>query len=486
MTGRGIAATASNAARNASADTRAPAWSRELGDVGARPRTPSRSRRRRPPSPPRRRPAPRAASRSCAEQRDRQRVHRRPVEAQHATPPSCVLGEHECRSWRGDSYADSRGEQHLGADRDEARRASVDRIDAALPGATCAHSGSPAGHEPAGRGDEPAAEPAPRVLGLDLEADLPPAAEPAPDDHERCRPSSVQTLVDRADSATASSTRGCATSSSRRSHARRARARRRSTRAARRASAARRPSRSASQHERRGRRSARDKSPGGTRAATSSASMSAASTKCPVNADDRVARRPGRRHHLDHAVGRREPPVRGVVEHAAQRVRAHASSASSSSTAVYGSRRARRDVVDERVEPRALGAPRRPREQLLDHEPAQLGREPGAPARVDRAVRLEDAPGARRSRPTARRRRRRSSRPCARSAAATACSADELEHAGEVAHGLVGARPVGLVDDEDVGDLEQARPSRPAPRRPSPGFTTTIVVSAWLAISTST
>ena len=33
----------------------------------------------------------------------------------------------------------------------------------------------------------------------------------------------------------------------------------------------------------------------------------------------------------------------------------------------------------------------------------------------------------------------------------------EVEHALEVAAGVVGARAVGLVDDEDVGDLEQAR-----------------------------
>ena len=42
-------------------------------------------------------------------------------------------------------------------------------------------------------------------------------------------------------------------------------------------------------------------------------------------------------------------------------------------------------------------------------------------------------------------------------------------HVAQVAHGLVGAVPVGLVDDEHVGDLEDARPWPPGCRRPSRG-----------------
>ena len=45
----------------------------------------------------------------------------------------------------------------------------------------------------------------------------------------------------------------------------------------------------------------------------------------------------------------------------------------------------------------------------------------------------------------------------------------EVEHQLEVPPGLAGTGPVGLVDDEQVGDLQQARPCWPGWRRPSPG-----------------
>ena len=54
-----------------------------------------------------------------------------------------------------------------------------------------------------------------------------------------------------------------------------------------------------------------------------------------------------------------------------------------------------------------------------------------------------------------------------------------------VAPGLAGAGAVGLVDDEQVGDLQQARPCWPGWSHPIPGLTTTTVVSVAAATSTS-
>ena len=54
----------------------------------------------------------------------------------------------------------------------------------------------------------------------------------------------------------------------------------------------------------------------------------------------------------------------------------------------------------------------------------------------------------------------------------------EREHGAQVAADLVGAVAVGLVDDVDVADLEDARPWRPGCRRPCPGASSTSVVSA--------
>ena len=68
---------------------------------------------------------------------------------------------------------------------------------------------------------------------------------------------------------------------------------------------------------------------------------------------------------------------------------------------------------------------------------------------------------------------------------ASACAAAEGLHVPQVAGHLVGAVPVGLVDDEDVGDLEDAGLRRLDRRRRSPARARAAVVSASEAISTS-
>ena len=80
------------------------------------------------------------------EQRDRQRIHRRPVEAQQRDAAVVMFGEHEI-GHGADDASDPRTKS-TSAPTGTNPAASVERIDAALPGATCAHSGSPAGTSP--------------------------------------------------------------------------------------------------------------------------------------------------------------------------------------------------------------------------------------------------------------------------------------------------------------------------------------------------
>ena len=63
--------------------------------------------------------------------------------------------------------------------------------------------------------------------------------------------------------------------------------------------------------------------------------------------------------------------------------------------------------------------------------------------------------------------------------------AAERLHVAQVPHDLVGTVPVGLVDDEDVARSPGCRPWPPGCRRPCPGASSTRVVSASDAISTS-
>ena len=90
----------------------------------------------------------------------------------------------------------------------------------------------------------------------------------------------------------------------------------------------------------------------------------------------------------------------------------------------------------------------------------------------DRVPQLVDAVARRRDRADDRRPPRRARR------RARACLRDR-------ARSSAAPGPVGLVHDEDVGDLEQPG-LRGLHRVAPPGFTTTTVVSAWPAISTST
>ena len=402
------------------------------------------------------------------EQRDRQRVHRRAVEAQHATPPSWCSVSTSRRS----SGADATGARGTAPRRPTGTKpaASVERIDAALPGATCAHNGSPAGTRPPRPRDEPAAEPAPARAGVDLVADLPTAAEPAPEHAARCLASSVhdaaaidavaRRLVDarvlevvvavqprRARPVPSPNVTSSASSV-----------------------AGSQPSRSASQLSAGAEIGTREIARRASRVATSSASMSAASTKWPVNPTSASHGRPGDGTTSTHAVDRRERAVRGVVEHPRERVRAHASVASSASTAVYGSRRARGDRRRPAPRTAALGHTAPPREQLLHHERAQLRREPRARRRVgDRTVGLEELPVRLRSASHS------SATPSPSVATVRTIGgrhvalARELEHPAEVAHGRVGARRGRPCSPRRCRRSRAAPPSRPAPRRPSPG-----------------
>ena len=131
-------------------------------------------------------------------------------------------------------------------------------------------------------------------------------------------------------------------------------------------------------------------------------------------------------------------------------------SSSSSSTAVYGSHRARRDLVDQRLEPRALGDRRRRASSSCSAtSAAQLVAQPRAPARRRSRRRPR---GYARCAPIA---SHSSSTPSPSVATvrtiggrhavpdrARACPSRSLTR-------LVGAGPIGLVHDEDVGDLEQ-------------------------------
>src|SRR5204863_8693952 len=105
-----------------------------------------------------------------AEQRDRQRVHRRTVEAEQRDAAVVTFGEHEfghgARTYlvvrlrpvalerlRNAAQPSGPPDLRLAANRTSAPTgtkpaASVERTDAALPGATCAQSGSPAGTSP--------------------------------------------------------------------------------------------------------------------------------------------------------------------------------------------------------------------------------------------------------------------------------------------------------------------------------------------------
>ena len=386
------------------------------------------------------------------EQRDRQRVHRRVVEAQHDDAAVVPFREHEIGHGRGKLVRTARGKSTSAATGANPP-ASVERIDAALPGATWAHTARPRAR----------ARVPPRPAGARARGPCAPARprsrSPSARRSRARRSARAVVVVGREDPYVGryrDARRHADASSASTSLQPAGRARRRCPSATSSASnvVGLDPSRSAT-HIRNVADIGTEKSPGGTRAATSSGVDGGGEHEVPGEPDQRVGPARRRRQHLEPC---RRPAGTSPRAAASSITRSGCTVRSSEQRVGRGVRidRARRDLVDQRVERSDLDTARRarssmraatrPRNSLAQARPPALSR----PRRSPR-----DAPGARGSRRTARRRPRPSSRPSARSAAPTRARPTARACPGRSLTVSAAPGAVGLVDDEDVGDLEQ-------------------------------